>query len=216
MPTRTTARPAPTTAELRDFLAGLGPDTDAAILRAVATVDALRAPYATASRRAHVRRVARELVVLAELDQLEQVVEQAARDKDGPARPMAAPAPATTAPADTTADTTGDTSGTDGTAETVATDAATTTVASDGSVVSAWAGQPWAFGDVPASATPAEESLDPVVIGMINQENSPVGSYPELRHAVEAAVAWVNAELGGVRAILLSDALWRRRFGADR
>ncbi len=39
----------------------------------------------------------RELVVLAELDQLEQVVEQAARDKDGPARPMAAPAPATTA-----------------------------------------------------------------------------------------------------------------------
>ena len=65
MPTRTTARPAPTTAELRDFLAGLGPDTDAAILRAVATVDALRAPYATASRRAHVRRVARELVVLA-------------------------------------------------------------------------------------------------------------------------------------------------------
>jgi len=44
MPTRTTARPAPTTAELRDFLAGLGPDTDAAILRAVATVDALRAP----------------------------------------------------------------------------------------------------------------------------------------------------------------------------
>jgi branched-chain amino acid transport system substrate-binding protein len=109
-----------------------------------------------------------------------------------------APAPATTAPADTTADTTGDTSGTDGTAETVATDAATTTVASDGSVVSAWAGQPWAFGDVPASATPADESLDPVVIGMINQENSPVGSYPELRHAVEAAVAWVNAELGGV------------------
>jgi hypothetical protein len=65
MPTRTTARPAPTTSDLRDFLAGLGPDTDAAILRAVATVDALRAPYATASRRAHVRRVARELVVLA-------------------------------------------------------------------------------------------------------------------------------------------------------
>ena len=65
MPTRTTARTAPTTAELRDFFAGLGPDTDAAILRAVATVDALRVPYATALCRAHVRRVARELVVLA-------------------------------------------------------------------------------------------------------------------------------------------------------
>lgn len=65
MPTRTTARPVPTTAELRAFLASVGPDSDAAIRRAVATVDALKAPYATASRRAHVRRVARELVVLA-------------------------------------------------------------------------------------------------------------------------------------------------------
>lgn len=33
---------------------------------------------------------------------------------------------------------------------------------------------------------------------MINQENTPIGSYPEVRVAVEAAVAWVNAELGGV------------------
>ena len=65
MPTRTTARPAPTTSDLRAFLAGLTPDCDAAILRAVRTIDELVAPYATASRRAHVRRVARELVVLA-------------------------------------------------------------------------------------------------------------------------------------------------------
>lgn len=65
MPTRTTARPAPTTSELRAFLSGLGPDSDAAILRAVRCIDELVAPYATASRRAHVRRVARELVMLA-------------------------------------------------------------------------------------------------------------------------------------------------------
>ena len=63
MPTRTALRSAPTTSDLRAFLAGLGPDTDAAILRAVAIIDALKAPYASASRRAHVRRVARELVV---------------------------------------------------------------------------------------------------------------------------------------------------------
>ena len=103
-------------------------------------------------------------------------------------------APATTAaPAGSTAPAGTDAAGT----QPAATDAPTT-VASDGSVVSAYAGQAWAFGEMPASATPADESLDPVVIGMINQENSPVGSYPELRHAVEAAVAWVNAELGGV------------------
>ena len=65
MPTRTTARPAPTTSDLRAFLAGLGSDTDKSVLRAVACIDALQAPYATASRRAHVRRVARELVLLA-------------------------------------------------------------------------------------------------------------------------------------------------------
>ena len=65
MPTRSALRSAPTTSDLRAFLAGLGPDTDAAILRAVAIIDALKAPYASASRRAHVRRVARELVVLA-------------------------------------------------------------------------------------------------------------------------------------------------------
>jgi hypothetical protein len=65
MPTRTALRSAPTTSDLRAFLAGLSPDTDAAILRAVAIIDALKAPYASASRRAHVRRVARELVVLA-------------------------------------------------------------------------------------------------------------------------------------------------------
>lgn len=38
----------------------------------------------------------------------------------------------------------------------------------------------------------------PVVVGLINQEDAPVGSFPELRRGAEAAVRYVNAELGGV------------------
>jgi len=37
-----------------------------------------------------------------------------------------------------------------------------------------------------------------VVVGMINQENAPIGSFPEARQAAEAAVAHVNDDLGGV------------------
>jgi branched-chain amino acid transport system substrate-binding protein len=70
--------------------------------------------------------------------------------------------------------------------------------ADDGSVVSGHAGKRWFLGLIPAAGTPADESLEPIVLGMINQEDNPVGSYPELRVAVEAAAAWVNAELGGV------------------
>ena len=73
-----------------------------------------------------------------------------------------------------------------------------TSVPSDGSVVAAHAGETWFLGTVPAQAMAADPSLEPIRLGMINQENTPVGSYPELRAAVQAAVAWVNAELGGV------------------
>jgi branched-chain amino acid transport system substrate-binding protein len=38
---------------------------------------------------------------------------------------------------------------------------------------------------------------NPLVVGMINQENAPVGSFPEVRQAAEAAVAYVNGRLGG-------------------
>jgi len=73
-----------------------------------------------------------------------------------------------------------------------------TTAPSDGSVVSEFAGEEWFAGTVPDSATPADDSLEPIVVAMINQENSPAGSFPELRAASEAAVAFINAELGGV------------------
>lgn len=38
----------------------------------------------------------------------------------------------------------------------------------------------------------------PLTVGLINMEGSPIGSFPELRKAVEAAVKYVNQELGGV------------------
>jgi len=38
----------------------------------------------------------------------------------------------------------------------------------------------------------------PVVVGFVNQENAPPGSFPELRLGVQAAVRYVNEELGGV------------------
>lgn len=44
----------------------------------------------------------------------------------------------------------------------------------------------------------AQASGDPIVIGMINQENTPVGSYPELSSAARAAVDFINDQLGGV------------------
>ncbi len=67
----------------------------------------------------------------------------------------------------------------------------------DDSVVSRYAGQQMSFGTVPDTATAAGTD-DPIKIGMINQENTPLGSFPELRLGAEAAVAWINAELGGV------------------
>ncbi len=49
---------------------------------------------------------------------------------------------------------------------------------------------------VPEQATAAEG--DPITIGMINQENTPAGSYPELSQGVDAAIAFVNEQLGGL------------------
>jgi len=44
----------------------------------------------------------------------------------------------------------------------------------------------------------ADESLPPVRIGLLNQENDPVGSFPEIRLGIEGAVAYINTELGGI------------------
>tara|TARA_Y100001970_G_scaffold122357_1_gene151662 strand:- start:3109 stop:4500 length:1392 start_codon:yes stop_codon:yes gene_type:complete len=49
-----------------------------------------------------------------------------------------------------------------------------------------------------AGPVAADESLPPVRIGLLNQENDPVGSFPEIRLGLEAAVGYINAELGGI------------------
>ncbi len=45
---------------------------------------------------------------------------------------------------------------------------------------------------------PERAAGDPLVVGMMNVEASPAGSYDELSRAVRAAAAFVNEELGGV------------------
>jgi branched-chain amino acid transport system substrate-binding protein len=66
----------------------------------------------------------------------------------------------------------------------------------DDPVVEQFAGERMSFGVIPDA--PVAATGDPVVIGMINQENTPLGSFPELRLGVEAAVDLINEELGGV------------------
>ena len=66
------------------------------------------------------------------------------------------------------------------------------------SVVAGLAGKPWFLGEIPAAPVAADSTLEPIKIGMINQENTPLGSFPEVRSAAETAVAFINAELGGV------------------
>ncbi len=74
----------------------------------------------------------------------------------------------------------------------------TSTIPDDGSIVWQHGGEPWFLGAIPSAAVAADTSLDPIKIGMINQEDTPIGSFPEVRFAAEAAVNWINAELGGV------------------
>ena len=43
-----------------------------------------------------------------------------------------------------------------------------------------------------------DEGDGAIVLGMVNQEDAPIGSFPETREAAQAAVAHVNDDLGGV------------------
>jgi branched-chain amino acid transport system substrate-binding protein len=80
--------------------------------------------------------------------------------------------------------------GSDGTGPTIP------STAPDGPVIEGFGGQEASFGTVPDE--PVEAEGEPIRIGMINQEDTPLGSFPELRLAVEAGVDWINTELGGV------------------
>lgn len=67
----------------------------------------------------------------------------------------------------------------------------------DGPTVSErFGGQEASFGVIPE--TPIQATGEPIRIGMINQEGTPLGSFPELRLANEAGIRFINAELGGV------------------
>ncbi len=88
---------------------------------------------------------------------------------------------------------------TDPAAEAPAEDPSTeSTAGSDGSVVSRFGGSEWFMGTVPAEATAADSSLEPVRIGFINTDSGPIAALPELHQGTDAAIAFINAELGGI------------------
>ncbi len=66
---------------------------------------------------------------------------------------------------------------------------------------------------VPDQAVAAEG--EPIVLGMINQENTPAGSYPELSQGVEAAMAFVNDQLGGLDGRPLELEVCNTNFSAE-
>lgn len=51
---------------------------------------------------------------------------------------------------------------------------------------------------VAAGCSGAKPDTSPIVVGLINMEGAPQGSFPELRRDAEAAVRYVNEELKGV------------------
>ena len=52
-------------------------------------------------------------------------------------------------------------------------------------VVERFAGEEWFLGTVPDEPVAADPDAEPIPIGMINQEDTPLGSFPEIRRAVE-------------------------------
>lgn len=67
----------------------------------------------------------------------------------------------------------------------------------DVTVAECMEGRETTIGVVPEEP-PAEPTGEPIVLGMINQENTAGGSFPELRLAAEAGIEFINTELGGV------------------
>lgn len=65
----------------------------------------------------------------------------------------------------------------------------------------------------PASATVA--TGEPIHLGMINQDNTVAGSFPELSLAVKAGIEFINKEMGGVRGRPLSLEVCNTEFSAE-
>ena len=49
-----------------------------------------------------------------------------------------------------------------------------------------------------SGAVSSKASGTPISIGMINQENTPAGSFPEMRESLQASLSYINNDLGGV------------------
>jgi branched-chain amino acid transport system substrate-binding protein len=62
---------------------------------------------------------------------------------------------------------------------------------------------------------PIVASGEPIVLGMINQENTPVGSFPELSRGVQAAIEFVNSQLGGLDGRPLQLEVCNTNFSAE-
>lgn len=65
-------------------------------------------------------------------------------------------------------------------------------------VTERWPGLETSFGTLPEAPVAADPALEPLRIGIINQEGTPLGSFPEVRLGAQAAVDFINGELGGV------------------
>ena len=62
---------------------------------------------------------------------------------------------------------------------------------------------------------PTKATGEPIRLGMINQENTPAGSYPELSQAVMAATKFINEDLGGVRGRPIEVDVCNTQFSAE-
>ena len=65
-------------------------------------------------------------------------------------------------------------------------------------VTERWPGLETSFGTLPDGPQAADPDAEPVRVGMINQEGTPLGSFPEVRLGAEAAITFINEELGGI------------------
>jgi branched-chain amino acid transport system substrate-binding protein len=62
---------------------------------------------------------------------------------------------------------------------------------------------------------PTVASGEPIKLGMINQENTAAGSFPELSLAAKAGIEFINKEMGGVKGRPLSLEVCNTEFSAE-
>jgi len=62
---------------------------------------------------------------------------------------------------------------------------------------------------------PTEATGEPIVLGMVNQENTAAGSYPELSQGAQAAIDFINEQLGGVDGRPLELDVCNTEFSAE-